>query len=112
FTGTLEMPDLRDYNLANAREKLEMERLAGVFDNDNLGDEIYNYNKKFTQIQRGIDTDWLVLPLQNAFDHKHSLFVEGGTQNLRWGVDASYNGANGVMKGSGRDRYSVGFSLD
>lgn len=112
FTGTVEMPDLRDYNLANAREKLEMERLAGVFDNDNLGEEIYDYNRKFAQIQRGIDTDWLVLPLQNAFDHKHSLFVEGGTQNLRWGVDASYNGANGVMKGSGRDRYSVGVSLD
>lgn len=51
----------------------------------------------------------MVLPLRNAFDHKHSLFIEGGTQNLRWGVDASYNGANGVMKGSGRDRYSVGF---
>ena len=24
FTGTLEMPDLRDYNLANASEKLEI----------------------------------------------------------------------------------------
>ena len=26
------MPDLRDYNLANASEKLEIERLAGLFD--------------------------------------------------------------------------------
>lgn len=112
FTGTLEMPDLRDYNLANAREKLEMERLAGLFEDDDLAAEMNSYNKKLALIQRGIDTDWMVLPLQNAFDHKHSLFVEGGTQNLRWGVDASYNGANGVMKGSGRDRYSVGFSLD
>ena len=33
-------------------------------------------------------------------------------QNLRYGVDGSYNGTSGVMKGSGRDRYSVGFSLD
>ena len=30
FTGTLEMPDLHDYNLANAAEKLEIERLAGL----------------------------------------------------------------------------------
>lgn len=112
FTGTVEMPDLRDYNLANASEKLEMERLAGVFDNDNFGEQITDYNRKFAQIQRGVDTDWMVLPLRNAFDHKHSIFLEGGTQTLRWGVDASYNGANGVMKGSGRDRYSVGFSLD
>lgn len=112
FTGTVEMPDLRDYNMANASEKLEMERLAGLFENSNMENQIFDYNRKFAQIQRGVDTDWMVLPLRNAFDHKHSLFIEGGTQNLRWGVDASYNAANGVMKGSGRDRYSVGFSLD
>lgn len=112
FTGTVEMPDLRDYNMANASEKLEMERLAGLFENSNMENQIFDYNRKFAQIQRGVDTDWMVLPLRNSFDHKHSLFIEGGTQNLRWGVDASYNAANGVMKGSGRDRYSVGFSLD
>lgn len=112
FTGTLEMPDLRDYNLANASEKLEIERLAGLFDRGDLGDNITDYNDKFAQLQRGVNTNWMVIPLNNAFDHKHSLYVEGGTQNLRYGVDASYNGANGVMKGSGRDRYNVGFSLD
>lgn len=116
FTGTLEMPDLRDYNLANAREKLEIERLAGLYDKgydtDNLGSAMNSYYERYAQIQRGIDTDWLSLPLHNAFDHKHSIYVEGGTPNLRYGVDASYNGTNGVMKGSGRDRYSVGFSLD
>ncbi len=109
FTGTLEMPDLRDYNLANAAEKLEIERLSGLFENDNFGQSINDYNIKLAQIQRGVDTDSTVLPLRNAFDHKHSSYVEGGTQNLRYGVDASYNGTSGVMKGSGRDRYSVGF---
>lgn len=112
FTGTVEMPDLRDYNLANASEKLEIERLAGLFDNPNLGTGMNDYNEKLALIKRGVDTDWMVLPLQNSFDHKHSLFIEGGTQNLRYGVNASYNGASGVMKKSGRDRYSVGFSLD
>lgn len=112
FTGTVEMPDLRDYNLANAAEKLEIERLAGLFDNTNLGDEINDYNEKYSLIQRGVDTDWMVYPLRNAFDHKHSLYIEGGTQNLRYGVNGSYNGKKGVMKGSGRDQYSVGFSLD
>lgn len=112
FTGTLEMPDLRDYNLANASEKLEIERLAGVFDNSDFGQSLTDYNKKYAQIQRGVDTDWLSIPLRNAFDHKHSVYIEGGTQNLRYGVDASYNGTNGVMKGSSRNRYSIGFSLD
>ena len=44
FTGTLEMPDLRDYSLANASQKLEMERLAGLFENTDFGTEIYDYN--------------------------------------------------------------------
>lgn len=112
FTGTVEMPDLRDYNMANASQKLEIERLAGLFEDDNLGQGITDYNKRFAQIQRGVDTDWLSIPLRNAFDHKHSLYLEGGTPNLRYGVDASFNAADGVMKGSSRDRYSVGFSLD
>ena len=117
FTGTLEMPDLRDYNLANASEKLEIERRAGLYDKGNSGnnttaDGLNKYYEKYALIQSGIDTDWLSLPLRNAFDHKHSLYIEGGTPNLRYGVDASYNGGNGVMKGSGRDRYSIGFSLD
>lgn len=115
FTGTLELPDLRGYNLANASQKLEIERLAGLFDRENNMDTSQGMNayyKKYALIQKGIDTDWMSLPLQNAFDHKHSVYIEGGTPNLRYGVDASYNGVNGVMKGSIRDRYSIGFSLD
>lgn len=115
FTGTLELPDLRDYNLANASQKLEIERLAGLFDRENNMDTSQGMNayyKKYALIQKGIDTDWMSLPLQNAFDHKHSVYIEGGTPNLRYGVDASYNGVNGVMKGSIRDRYSIVFSLD
>lgn len=117
FTGTLELPDLRDYNLANASQKLEIERLAGLFEkgnNNNMDTSqgMNAYYRKYALIQKGVDTDWMSLPLQNAFDHKHSVYIEGGTPNLRYGVDASYNGVNGVMKGSGRDRYSIGFSLD
>ena len=117
FTGTLETPDLRDYNLANASEKLEIERRAGLFEkgNGNImseADGVNAYNKKLALIKRGIDTDWLSLPLRNGFDQKHSVFIEGGTQNLRYGIDGSFNKVNGVMKGSGRDRYSLGISLD
>ena len=32
LTGSLSLPDLSDYNLANAQEKLEIERLAGCGD--------------------------------------------------------------------------------
>lgn len=113
FTGTLEMPDLRDYDLANSSQKLEIERLAGVFDKENSTEnKLNNYYEKYALVHRGVNTDWKTLPLQNNFGHKHSLYVEGGTPNLRYGVDASYNGNGGVMKGTVRDRYSFGFSLD
>lgn len=117
FTGSLETPDLRDYNLANASQKLEIERRAGLFEVGNINinsesDGVNAYNRKLALILRGIDTDWLSLPLRNGFDQKHSVFIEGGTQNLRYGIDGSFNKVEGVMKGSGRDRYSLGISLD
>lgn len=117
FTGTLETPDLRDYNLANASEKLEIERRAGLFEKGYPGINsesagVNAYNQKLALIKRGIDTDWLSIPLRNGFDQKHSVFIEGGTQNLRYGIDGSFNKVQGVMKGSGRDRYAVGISLD
>ena len=117
FTGTLETPDLRDYNLANASEKLEIECRAGLFEKGYPGINsesagVNAYNQKLALIKRGIDTDWLSIPLRNGFDQKHSVFIEGGTQNLRYGIDGSFNKVQGVMKGSGRDRYAVGISLD
>lgn len=117
FAGTLEMPDLHDYNLANAAEKLEIERLAGLFekgsyDNVTTGQGLNHYYEKYALIKKGVDTDWLSLPLQNSFNHQHSLYLEGGTPNLRYGVDGMFNLSDGVMKGTERNRYSVGLSLD
>ena len=67
FTGTLEMPDLHDYNLANAAEKLEIERLAGLFENGtgsniNTGSGLNAYYRKYALSQKGVDTDWRSLP--------------------------------------------------
>lgn len=117
FTGTLETPDLRDYNLANAAEKIDIERRAGLFEKGQPGinteaQGVNAYNQKLALLKRGIDTDWLSIPLRNGFDQKHSVYIEGGTQNLRYGIDGSFNKVQGVMKDSGRDRYGIGISLD
>ena len=42
FSGDFEIADLSDYNLMNAEEKLEYERLAGLYSHSNvqLGDEL------------------------------------------------------------------------
>ena len=117
FTGTLEYPDLTDYNMMNAREKLETEVAAGMYtakpeagaSEQNRLDQIYN--NKLNNVVRGVDTYWLSKPLRTVFNHKHSLYLDGGTDDLRWGADFSYNTGEGVMKGSYRDRMSGGLSL-
>ena len=115
FTGDVTVPDLSDYNLMNAREKLETEVAAGVFEDlakDNpLGAE-QQYYAKLASITRGVDTYWLSKPLQTSFNHKHSLSVDGGSDNFRFGIQLSYNNEDGVMKESFRNRVGAGVYLD
>ena len=117
FTGTLEYPDLTDYNMMNAREKLETEVAAGLFKaNPEQGFSEQSrldalYNQKLNNVVRGVDTYWLSKPLRTVFNHRHSLYLDGGTEDLRWGADFSYNSGEGVMKGSYRDRMAGGLSL-
>lgn len=115
MTGKLVMPDLSDYNLMNAREKLEAEKWAGLFEpseSQTEGMGLKRYYDKLKQIQKGVDTYWLSQPLRTVFNHKHSLMLEGGHQDLRFGVDFSYTNEDGVMKKSFRDRLGGGFFLD
>lgn len=119
FTGTLEYPDLTDYTLMNAREKLQTEVAAGLFKAEPKADNYVSeqasldeiYNKKLNNVVRGVDTYWLSKPLRTVFNHKHSIYLDGGTDDLRWGVDLSYNKDAGIMKESFRDRMAGGLSL-
>lgn len=115
LTGTLSMPDLRDYNLMNARQKLDTETAAGLFRGDTPGDQLEKereYNEKLKNVVRGVNTYWLSKPLRTVFNHKHSLFIDGGTEDIRFGVDLSYNNDDGVMRESYRNRMSAGLYLD
>ena len=115
FKPTIAFADLTGYDLMDAKEKLEYERLAGLY--DHTGDLNENYEKdvdyysRYKNILEGVDTYWLSQPVENSFSHAHSLYVEGGVENVRYGIDASYNQQKGVMKESGRDRMGLGFSL-
>ena len=115
FSGDFEIADLSDYNLMNAEEKLEYERLAGLYSHSNvqLGDELMDrYNEILALIQSGIDTDWIAKPVKNVgFSHKHSLLVEGGDDKLRYGLTLTYQNKDGVMKGSGRDNLGIDVQL-
>ena len=118
YTGNmnLSMPDLSSYNLMNAREKLEFERLAGRFEPASWSTtsevELNRlYNEKLKVIESGVDTYWLAEPLRVGVNQKHSLYVQGGEGNFLFGLDAGYNGVSGVMEKSDRDVISGNIDL-
>lgn len=102
-------PDLSDYNLMNAEEKLEYEKRAGLFNPLNASHMNY-YNHYKQEILRGVDTYWLSKPLQTPVTHRHTLSMEGGDEALRYSLSVNYSGEPGVMKES--DRTSMGLSLN
>jgi TonB-linked SusC/RagA family outer membrane protein len=114
FRPTIAIPDLTDYNLMNASEKLEFEKLAGLYIGSDPEDQFkkdMEYNEKYKAIQEGVDTYWLAKPVENVLSQAHSLYVEGGADQVRYGVDAAYSNVKGVMKGSGNDKFDLGFKL-
>lgn len=116
----LEVPDLTSYHLMNAREKLELERRAGLYDkpysptdNSTMSDILYKqaYNKRLRDVLSGVDTDWLSKPLRTGVGQRFNLRLEGGSKEFRWAVDTRYNNVQGAMKGSGRKNFNGAITL-
>lgn len=124
FTGNVQFPYLKDYDVLNAREKLEYERLAGLYtaqkdDNsttESISKEQYRldrlYNKYYQEVARGVNTDWLTQPARVGFSHDHSLRLYGGASNIRYELYGRFNNTQGVMKEDYRRRYALGFKLE
>lgn len=110
--GEITVPDISDYNMMNSREKLAAELAAGFYGEGEAYLFNSEYNEKLNEINRGVNTDWLAQPLKTAFNHKHSIYVDGGTEDLRFGVDFKYDAMGGVMKESYRNRTGVGIAID
>ena len=114
YTGSLsvENPDLSSYNLANAAEKLNLERQLGAYSRlqpiVNLQyDSLYYANLK--EVQNGVNTDWLAQPVRTGLTSKHTFGFEAGDERLRAGLNFFTTNTQGVMKGS--DRKNMGGSL-
>lgn len=115
YSGTfrVSMPDLSDYDLLDAAQKLEYERRAHLYEGS--GPKQYEldrlYNEKYMRVREGVNTDWISKPLRNAFTQNHNLSIAGGDDFIRYSLTARYGSDQGVMKESKRDRYSIGFKL-
>lgn len=101
--------DLSDYNLMDAAEKLEFEKLSGYygtydkegFFTDKMMEQ--KYYSRLSEVLKGVDTYWMSEPLRVAFTHGHTVFIEGGDNIFRYSLGLSYRNTAGVMKGSNRD---------
>lgn len=115
----VEAPDLTSYNMMNAAEKLEYERLAGryiadpsravLFETQNTLDELYA--QRLAAVNKGVNTYWLSEPLRVGITNGHALYAEGGDNQMRYGVGLNYKDLDGVMKGSGRNTWGANVDL-
>lgn len=125
FTGNVQFPYLNDYDILNATEKLEYERLAGLYKSTITQDQWGNitgnadqylldkvYNERQQEVLRGVNSDWLSQPARTAFTHDHSLRLYGGASNIRYELSGRFNNTQGVMRGDYRRRYNLGFKLE
>lgn len=101
---SFEMPDLSSYNLCNALEKLQAEKIEGYYDKavgiENQAAYQKIYNERLKSALEGESTYWLSKPLRVGIGNKHSVTVEMGEKNLKSVADFSYNHIEGAMKGS------------
>lgn len=124
YSGNLAItaPDLSSYNLMNAKEKLDAEWAAGLFEpwgisstispESELNSLMWYYLQKRNRLLIGTNNYWLSQPLKTEVNHKHSLYVEGGAEHIRFGIELRYDNQNGVMKKSYRNRVGAGITLD
>lgn len=95
--------DLSSYNLLNASDKLQLEQVAGLYTaNSSL------YQSRLKQVNNGLNTVWLDIPIRNGIGNKHYLSLDGGDDDMNYGLDFSYNNIQGAMKGSERKNVNFG----
>ncbi|GGH30488.1 SusC/RagA family TonB-linked outer membrane protein [Sphingobacterium alkalisoli] len=107
YTGniTVEAPDLRGYDVLNASEKLDLENRLGFYhDSFNFRDQELQtiYNARLAAVKSGVNTDWLAQPVRTGIGQKHNVYIEGGQEEIQYGVGVNYYDNVGVMKNSNR----------
>ncbi|MDR0421841.1 MAG: SusC/RagA family TonB-linked outer membrane protein [Proteiniphilum sp.] len=107
--------DLSEYNLMNAAEKLEFELKSGRYGNitdwSGNADKIADYMSRLGQVNRGVNTYWLKVPVRTALTQSHSLNLSGGNEGFLYQAGVNYRDVMGVMKGSERQTFGGNMRL-
>ncbi|NML23027.1 SusC/RagA family TonB-linked outer membrane protein [Pseudoflavitalea sp. G-6-1-2] len=112
----LELPDLSSYNMMNAKEKLEFEKLSGAYDDTRdisdrqlVLDSLYSY--RLQEVLRGVNTYWMSKPLRTGFSHRHSLNATGGDNIVRYEIGANVRSNNATMIGSEKKDWGANLGI-
>ena len=109
FVPDVQFPDVSSFKLCNPRQKLELERLYGEYDDPYYGKAEVEYNEKLKRINAGVNTDWKSKPLRNTWSFNHSLNMSGRGGGIDYSVSLRYGDTRGIMKGDFRQNYGVRF---
>jgi TonB-linked SusC/RagA family outer membrane protein len=96
-------PDFSSYKILNASDKLQLEHAAGLYTNNSS-----LYQSRLHQVNKGVNTDWLALPSRTAVSTKHYLSLDGGDEDISYGLNFSLSNLKGVMQGSKRQFINFG----
>ena len=110
----IEAPDLSSYDLLNAAEKLQLEKMSGLYESSLPGNDVRyteRYNKRLKAVLAGVDTDWLSKPLHTGVGSHYNLRMEGGSEQFRWSGSLAYKNVVGAMKGSSRRNFNGSITL-
>ena len=118
YTGQFQMSraNLSDYRLLNAADKLEYERLVGIYgdfkgkDKNDIARQ-KAYYEKLSRVRAGVNTDWLSMPLRTGFTQHHNVLLSGGSDVFRYSLTGGLSYTQGVMKKSDRRATSLRVSL-
>ena len=108
FVPDVQFADVSSFDLCNPRQKLELEKRWGIYE-DVTGLSEVDYYEKLERINRGVNTDWKSIPLRNSWSHSHSLTATGRGGGLDYSISLRYSNKFGVMKGDYRRNYGIGF---
>lgn len=109
--SNIQVADLTDYNLMNAAEKLQFEKLSHYYgrldDQGNIvstgSDNEALYQERLKEVRRGVDSYWMNEPLRTGVSQSHDLSIYGGDPNFQYSVGLTKSITQGVMQKSGND---------
>lgn len=116
YNSSYELADLSVYHLMNAEQKLEFERLSGVYTTSNNASEFdfkvqKEYQRRLAGVRSGINTYWLNEPIQMGITSGHSLNFGGGSDEFRFNIAGNYKKVTGTMKGTEHNTWGYNATL-